>query len=256
MAEQGIFQVNQITVMGMVLSAMPIGEYDKRVVLLTRERGKIAVFAKGSRKPGSALSGGVMPFSFGEFTIYEGRTSYTMMSASISNYFAELREDVEGAYYGFYFMEIADYYCREANDERQMLKLLYQSLRAVLKDSIPNRLIRCIFELKAVCINGESPQVFQCVVCGDGSREGQFSVKKGGRVCVKCIRDVFDGMELEVSTWHALQYIVGSSIEKLYTFTVSEAVLRELEMVMERYLDVYVDKQFKSLEILEIVLKK
>ncbi len=243
--------MNQITVMGMVLSAMPIGEYDKRVVLLTRERGRIPVFAKGARKPGSALSGGVMPFSFGEFTIYEGRTSYTLMSASISNYFAELREDVEGAYYGFYFMEIADYYCKEANDEREMLKLLYQSLRAVIKDSIPNRLIRRIFELKAACINGEAPQVFQCVVCGDRGREGEFSVKKGGRVCTECNKDVFDGMELETSTWHALQYIVGSSVEKLYTFTVSEAVLKELETVMERYLDVYVDKRFKALEILE-----
>ncbi len=243
--------MNQITVMGMILSAMPIGEYDKRVVLLTRERGKISAFARGARKPGSVLSGCVMPLSFGEFTVYEGRTSYTLMSASISNYFAELREDMEGAYYGFYFMEIADYYCREANDEREMLKLLYQSLRAVLKDSIPNRLVRRIFELKAVCINGEAPQVFQCVVCGDTDREGQFSVKKGGKVCEECVGGVFDGMELQDSTWHALQYIVGSSVEKLYTFTVSEAVLKELETVMERYLDVYVDKRFKSLEILE-----
>lgn len=243
--------MNQITVMGMVLSAMPIGEYDKRIVLLTRERGKIPVFAKGVRKPGSALSGGVMPFSFGEFTVYEGRTSYTLMSASISNYFAELREDVEGAYYAFYFMEIADYYCREANDEREMLKLLYQSLRAIIKKSIPNRLVRCIYELKAVCINGEAPQVFQCVVCGDSVREGEFSVKKGGKVCTECGSDVFDGMRLEVSAWHALQYIVSSGVEKLYTFTVSEPVLRELEVVMERYMDVYIDKRFKSLEILE-----
>ncbi len=243
--------MNQITVMGMILSAMPIGEYDKRIVLLTRERGKIPVFAKGARRPGSVLSGAVMPFSFGEFTVYEGRTSYTLVSASISNYFAEFREDVEGAYYGFYFMEIADYYCREANDEREMLKLLYQSLRAVIKHGIPNRLIRRVFELKAVCINGEAPQVFQCVVCGDSERDGQFSVKKGGKVCRECDRDVFDGMELRNSTWHAMQYIVSSSVEKLYTFTVSEEVLCELETVMERYMDVYVEKRFKSLEILE-----
>ena len=233
---------------------MPIGEYDKRVVLLTRERGRIPVFAKGARKPGSALSGGVMPFSFGEFTIYEGRTSYTLMSASISNYFAELREDVEGAYYGFYFMEIADYYCKEANDEREMLKLLYQSLRAVIKDSIPNRLIRRIFELKAACINGGylyEPYVVEQVLDGEGNILRQHETKCIRQVCTECNKDVFDGMELETSTWHALQYIVGSSVEKLYTFTVSEAVLKELETVMERYLDVYVDKRFKALEILE-----
>ena len=232
--------------MGMVLSTTPIGEYDRRVVFLTKERGKMSAFAKGARKPGSALGGKVMPFAFGEFTIYEGRTSNTVVSASVSNYFSEFREDVEAAYYGFYFLEIADYYCREGSDEREMLKLLYQSLRALISDKIPNRLVRCIYELKSICINGEAPQVFQCVSCGDRSRPAQFSVKKGGRVCCECDREVFDGMTLDVSTWHALQYIVGTAVERLYTFTLTEPVLKELGMVIERYMDVYVEKSFKS----------
>lgn len=80
-----------------------------------------------------------------------------IMQVSITNYFQELRGDMEAAYYGFYFMEFAEYYTREYNDETQMLKLLYQTFRALTKKNISNALIRCVFELKAIYINGEGP---------------------------------------------------------------------------------------------------
>ena len=235
----------------MVLSTMPIGEYDRRVVILTKEQGKISAFARGARRPNSPLVGAVNPLAFGEFTMYEGRTSYTIQSASITNYFAELREDVVGAYYGFYFLEVADYYAKEYTDEREMLKLLYQSMRALINPHIPNRLVRRIFELKALTVNGQAPQVFQCVSCGDQERPAVFSPAKGGLVCSECSGDVIDGMILDNSTLYSMQYIESTPVVKLYTFTVAENVLAELEKVMDRLMEVYVDRRFKSLEILE-----
>ncbi len=244
---------NQITVTGMVLTSAPVGEYDRRVVLLTKERGKISAFARSARRPNSALMGVTSPFSFGEFTLYEGRTSYTLVSASISNYFSDLRMDVEGAYYGFYFMDIASYYAREANDETALLKLLYQTLRALVNVHIPNRLIRRIYELRAITINGEGPQVFECISCGDKEREKVFSVRRGGLLCSECAGIASDGVILLPSTWYTLQYIVSAPIEKLYTFIVKEDVMIELEYLTDAYLGEYLGRRFKSLEILETI---
>lgn len=221
---------------------------------MTREEGKISAFAKGARKPNSPLAGAVNPLSFGEFVLFVGRSSYTIRSANISNYFAELRQDMMGACYGFYFLEFTNYYTREANDEREMLKLLYQTMKALANEKLPNRLIRRIFELRALYINGTGPQVGGCVSCGNKERPAVFSVKKGGLVCRECDVDVIDGVKLHPSTLYSMQYIESSKIEKLYTFLVTEEVLGELERVMDRYCDVYVEKRFKSLEILETLL--
>ncbi len=243
--------MNQIILTGMILSATPIGEYDRRIVILTKEQGKISAFAKGARRPNSHLVGAVNPFTFGKFTIYEGRASYTIQSVEVVNYFSELREDIVGAYYGFYFLEFANYYTRENNDEKNMLKLLYQSMRALTNEHIPDQLVRCIFELKTYYIMGEGPEIFHCVVCGDEKRPKIFSVRKGGLVCDQCKSGVIDGIYLDQSTLYSMQYIKSQEIEKLYTFNVTDKVLRQLLKILDRYRDIYVEHRFKSLEILE-----
>ena len=239
------------TVTGMVLNAMPIGEYDKRITLLTKERGKITAFARGARRPNSQLLAATNPFSFGEFEVFEGRSSYTMARATICNYFRELTMDFDVTYYGFYFLEFADYYCQENNDEREMLKLLYQSLRALESPAYDNRLVRAIFELKALAINGEAPNVFSCLKCGGKEQITYFSVRRGGALCEDCRKEVPDAIRIEESTMYTLQYVISSSIEKLYTFSVSDQVLLELQKIMHEYMHVYVGHSFKSLKILD-----
>ena len=211
-----------INVTGIVLKQTPIGEYDRRICLLTKEKGKISAFTRGARKPGSRFAAATNPFSFGQFKLYEGRNSYNIMEVNISNYFEQLRSDYIGAYYGMYFLEIADYYTRENNDEKEMLKLLYQSMRALVHPTIQKELVRSVYEIKAVVVNGEFPGI---------PTEQHW----------------------DDSTVYAVDFITNSPVEKLYTFTVTEKVLNELSRIGSICRKRFFDKEFKSLEVLKTI---
>ena len=210
----------QIILTGIVLKQSPVGEYDKRIILLTRERGKITAFARGARRPGNKLAAATDPFAFGHFKLYEGKNAYTLTEADVQNYFEELRMDYIGACYGMYFSEIADYYTRENNDEYEMMKLLYVALRALCKAAISKELVRYVYECKVLVINGEFPGVPK-------------------------------DRALEESTKYTLNYIAASSAEKLYTFKVSDSVLEELRQISTEYMKKIVNHEFKSLEVLQ-----
>lgn len=211
-----------VNVTGMVLKCEPVGEYDRRVTILTKERGKISCFAKGARKLNNRFMASTNPFCFGNFLLYEGRNSYSINEIEVSNYFEKLREDFEGALYGMYFLEVMDYYTRENNDETEFLKLLYQSVKALISTTFDNRLVKCIFEIKSIVINGEYP--------GMPNRSQGYNA----------------------STEYTVNYIVESTVEKLYKFAVSDEVLLDLQYISKLFMDRFVDKTFKSLEMIQI----
>lgn len=215
--------MNTITVRGMVISVMPIGEYDRRLEILTDTLGRISAFARGARKPSSSLVSASRVFAFGEFELYEGRSAYSVQAARISNYFEELSADVEKNLYGFYFLEFVAFFTREGLDATPTLKLLYQSLRALSVPSLAHPLVRAVFELKMLEVNGICPSV----------------------------EDIKSRYDLDQSTIYAADFVKRTPVEKLYSFTLTEPVLKEFSMLTTSLVRASIDKKFKSLEMLD-----
>lgn len=243
-----------VTLTGMVLVSSPLKEYDKRIEILTRERGRIPAFAQGARKQGSALSACTVPFTFGEFGVYEGRNSYSLKSGIIENYFGSLAEDYDLLCHASYFTEIARYLTRENVRADEELLLLYITFRALQAGKVPLKLIRRIFELRFMAIQGEAPGIFSCIRCGSSEAFNVY-MAEGGLICTECEKKDpglkrHYPVKLSASARYTLQYIISSRLNKLYSFNVSDGVMQEVNGFMEKYIAKYLPHHFKSAEFL------
>ena len=210
-----------IELTGAVLLAQPVGEYDKRLVILTGERGKVTAFAHGARRPNNALMAASNPFVFGTFLLAEGRTAYTLKSAEVVNYFSELPMRQPEVYYGFYFLELASYWAQEGMECTEMVDLLYITLRALLKGHQSPDLIRSIYECRIMTVNG----VFAPPETPAG---------------------------IDESAWYALSFVSSCSLSKLYSFGLSEKAERDFTRAVRKRLSGCVDRKLKSLAMLTL----
>ncbi|MBE5911538.1 DNA repair protein RecO [Pseudobutyrivibrio sp.] len=238
-----------VTITGIVLSSSDVGEFDKRLVILTREAGRVTAFAKGARRPNNSLVAACSPFCFGTFEAFEGKNSYHLSRANISNYFRDLATDYDKVCLGSYFLEVADFRAVEGVDETPRLALLYQSLKALESGKFTNRLLRNIYDLKTWVIDGEYPNVFQCMKCKTTENLKLFSIKHHGMICSSC-GELESGVEISNSTLYTMQFIVSSKIEKLYTFVLNEETEEELTRILASYRLNYMSHKYKSEEFL------
>ena len=219
---------DEIEVSGVVVSCMPIGEYDKRVVIITAELGRIHVFARGARRTNSKLLAGTDPLTFGAFKLISGRNAYTLIDVKIVNYFSELKMDIDRVYYGFYFLELASYFSRENIGEKVLVNLIYMAFKALEAklDKLTPEFIKAIFEWKIFQIEGIMPSI-------DGG--------------------VLLGKKLKPSTTYAIKMIAATDITKLFSFDLEAESKREFIKLAEEYRDLNTDIQFKSLEMIREV---
>ena len=205
---------------GVILFAQPIGEYDRRLVILTRERGKITAFARGARRQKSPLIAVTNPFVFAVFSLYEGRDAYTLVAADASEYFSDLAQKMPGVFYGYYFLELSDYYGREGIESGSIVNLLFVTFRALMREQLPPSMIRRIFEIRMLAENGD-------------------------------YAPPDEAGNMNEAAFQALRYASYCPVSRLYAFSLDEeaagAFSREAVSAMKRT----IDKSFKSLAVID-----
>ena len=209
-----------IKVTGMVIGAFSHGEYDKRIVILTKERGKITAFANGARRQGSRFGASTEPFVFGEFELFAGKNSNTLQNVKVLNYFEFLRNDLDAVLYAMFFLELTDYYAVENSEEALLLLLLYRALQGLKSEKLSNEFVKTVFEIKTYMIEGEFIPIDEI-----GSYEG--------------------------GVYSIIRRIEDSSIEKLFDFCPEERYFENIREIARLERHRLVEVKLKSLELIE-----
>jgi len=173
-----------------VLRASPIGDQDKLVVFLTRERGLLRGVAKGARKFGNRFGSALEPMSHVTVFFYEKerRDIVTVSACDIRQSFFDLQRNLDAALALSYFAEIVEESVPGRAHEDLLFRLLLAVLEA-LQDSLDTSLLARYFEAWFLQIHGILPDVHRCRRCRKAIAEaeaGWLGPKRDGVYCDAC----------------------------------------------------------------------
>jgi DNA repair protein RecO (recombination protein O) len=170
-----------------VLRTHKLGEADRIITLLTRERGKIRAVAKGVRRTKSKFGARLEPFSRVDLLVFKGKSLDIITQAeSLNAYGQDLALDYSLWTAGQTMLETADRLTPEdsISAEAQYL-LLVGALRTLVTGEHASSLVLDAYLLRSLSMAGYSPTLNACVICGVAGTQPFFHVSTGGALCVE-----------------------------------------------------------------------
>lgn len=230
---------------GVVLRVHKLGEADRIITVLTRDRGLVRAVARGVRKTSSRFGARVEPFMHVSLQIAEGRTLDTITQVETIDAFAKnLGSDYAAYTAGTAMLETAERLVQEDGEPAvQQLALLVAALRALSENRQVPGLLLDSYQLRALAIAGYAPTFDDCARCGAEGPHRNFHASSGGMLCVDC-------------------RMPGSAVPSPFTVTLLAALLtgdwatveqsddrsrREAASVVANYLSWHLERGLRSL---------
>ncbi|MBR6377143.1 MAG: DNA repair protein RecO [Oscillospiraceae bacterium] len=241
---------------GIVLREVELGEADKLLDILSRDRGLLTVKAKGVRRAKSPLKSACQILTLSEFTLFDYRGKLSVQEAEPLEQFRGLRENLEQLALGSYFAQATGAVAQEDAPNPELISLLCNALFALSKLGRPQALVKAAFELRLACLAGFAPELSACPVCGSGAPD-RFDLSQGMVFCEGC-REGETGIRLPVSPGMllAMRYIVWCEPKKLFSFRLEGEGLRALSSLTEAYLMTQLEHSFYTLDFYKSLMNQ
>ncbi len=147
----------QINVEAVVLSAQAVSEQDKRLVLFSRERGRLFARATGALRPGAKLSAATEPAVRGRFRLWlaEGATGGRVTGGSVADGYPGLRGHWPRLTAALFFCEWVDRWTPLLHPAPEKFDLLARALSALERHDVS--VVRAAFLMQFARLAGYGP---------------------------------------------------------------------------------------------------
>ena len=256
---------------GIVLRETPIGDYDKMMTVLTAEHGKLSVFARGAKRLKSPLFVNTQLFAYSEMNLHKTTNTYYLQSADLLENFYHIRDTLEGTALAGYIADVAIDIAVENQADKELLRLVLNSLHTISLNKKPISQIKSVFELRAASIAGFMPDLVACAGCGNSDLETYyFDITSGIFRCEECYRTESLICEklaerqsepdsiyatgqvislLTPSVFAAMRFAIYSQPNRIFAFELKDTeTLRDFANVSEKYLLCHMDRSYGTLD--------
>ena len=237
-----------LTIQGIVLRVTDYNDRDALLTVLSRNHGKLTIKARGLRRKNSPLIAPCQLLAYGEFTLFEYRGQYTINEAHSIELFQPLRRDLTKLSLGTYFAQVAELISQEDMPNPELQSLLLNCLFALSRLDISEMQVKAVFELRAACLAGYTPDLFGCHICGSQT-PNRFDLSAGMLECQGC-RSGSGGIRMPVTPGllDAMRYICYCDPKKLFSFKIGQETLLHLADIAEAYLTTQLERGFSTLD--------
>lgn len=246
----------QIKTDGLTIRELNVGESDRIITLLTRDKGVVRASAKGARRPKNRLSSACRLFCYSRFTLYEGREKYIIDDAEPLEVFMGVRKELTRLALAQYFAELAGAVAPRDEPAEPFLRLLLNALHLLETGAKPPALLKAAFEMRLLTLAGYMPDLVACEGCGAYEHDTMYLLPVTGALyCADCIannlctpEECRRAVPLSKGALAALRHTVYSDFGRLFAFTLPERPQRELAAAAESFLLAQLDRTFPTLE--------
>ena len=238
-----------LTVRAIVLRVTDFNDRDALLTVLTQNYGKLTIKARGLRRKNSPLIAPCQLLAYGEFTLFEYKGKYTINEAHALELFQGLRRGLTQLSLGSYFAQVTELISQEDMPNPELQALLLNCLYAMSSLHLPENMVKAVFELRAACLAGYTPELSGCHICGNQSPD-RFDLSLGQLECSVCRDPASGGIRMPVTAQvlEAMRYICRCPPKRLFSFRLEAGAMAALSALTESYLQTQLEHGFSTLD--------